>query len=655
MSTRFYEFGPFQIDKLNHVLLRDGETLPLKPKVFDTLLLLVENRGRVLDKDELLSRLWPDTVVEESNLSQNVYLLRKVLDEVPRGEAYIETMPKRGYRFVASVNEVEEAGTDALPKELSQPRLVVEEKDESSFAHKYAAEAEQSIQEKALAASRWEKQTSSWKLGALALAGFLFVFGVASTIFYVSRTSKSKSVAARAPIKSIAVLPFKSLGTDPSDDYLGLAIADTLITRLSNVRQIKVRPTSAVRKYARPDLDVLAAGREQNVDFVLEGSTQRSGDTIRVTLRLVNVQEGSPVWSFKGDEQSSNLLVMQDSISEQIARALIPTLTGEQRNLLAKHYTENAEAHELYMRGRYLWNTGAADVEKNRKAIEFFNRALEKDPKFALAYSALADTYIALAADVGPSEVMPKAKDAAAKALALDDALPEAHVSLGRVKAYYDWQWLAAEEEFKRALALNPNSADAHREYGFYLTSLGRNDEAIAETKQGQELGDPFSFGVLFALAGARQYDQVIEEGQKRVKLEPNSPYIRFWMGVAYDEKGMHEEAITELQQAVNLSRGATIMEAQLGHAFAVAGRKSEAENILSELKALAGQRYVSPYDIALIYIGLGDKDQAFGWLEKAYAERARRLWALKVNPAWDSLRADPRFANLLRRIGLPQ
>jgi len=191
-----------------------------------------------------------------------------------------------------------------------------------------------------------------------------------------------------------------------------------------------------VRKYARPDLDVLAAGREQNVDFVLEGSTQRSGDTIRVTLRLVNVQEGSPVWSFKGDEQSSNLLAMQDSISEQIARALIPTLTGEQRNLLAKHYTENTEAHELYMRGRYLWSTGATDVVKNQKAIDFFNRALEKDPKFALAYSALADAYIVLAAEVVPSEVMPKAKDAAAKALALDDALPEAHVSLGRVKAY---------------------------------------------------------------------------------------------------------------------------------------------------------------------------------------------------------------------------
>src|SRR5205823_5064329 len=438
MSTRFYEFGPFQIDKLNHILLRDGESLPLKPKVFDTLLLLVENRGRVLDKDELLSRLWPDTVVEESNLSQNVYLLRKILGEEPRGEAYIETMPKRGYRFVASVNEVEDAGADLIPKEPSQPSSVVEETDEHGFARKYAAEAEQAIQEKALATSRWKKPASSWKLAAPAVA-FLLVFGMASA-FYVWITSKSKSVESRAPIKSIAVLPFKPLSSDAGDEYLGLAIADTLITRLSNMRQIIVRPTSAVRKYGRPEQDVLAAGREQNVDFVLEGSTQRWGEKIRVTLRLLNVRDGSPVWSFQGDEQSTNLLAMQDSISEQVARALIPKLTGEEKNLLAKHYTENAEAHELYMRGRYLWSSGAADVAKNRKAIEFFIRAIEKDPKFALAYSGLADTYTVLAADVGPSEAMPKAKDAAMKALALDDALPEAHVSLGRVKAYYEWQ-----------------------------------------------------------------------------------------------------------------------------------------------------------------------------------------------------------------------
>src|ERR1041384_7223425 len=373
MSARFYEFGPFRIDKVNHVLMRDGETLPLKPKVFDTLLLLVENQGRVLDKDELLTRLWPDTVVVESNLSQNVYLLRKTLDDELGGEVYIETMPKRGYRFVARVNEVEDSGADSLSNESSPPPSVIVEADQHGFARLHVVEAEHATEEKAAEAGRREKQTSWWKLGTLAVTAFLLVSGMVLAS-YVWIKNKSKSVESRAPTKSIAVLPFKSLGTDPSDDYLGLAIADTLITRLSNVREIKVRPTSAVRKYARPDLDVLAAGKEQNVDFVLEGSTQRSGHTIRVTLRLVNVQEGSPVWSFKGDEQSSNLLAMQDSISEQIARALIPTLTGEQRNLLAKHYTENAEAHELYMRGRYLWSTGAAALEQKRKEIEFFNR-----------------------------------------------------------------------------------------------------------------------------------------------------------------------------------------------------------------------------------------------------------------------------------------
>jgi len=633
MSTRFYQFGPFQIDKLNHVLLRDGETLPLKPKVFDTLLLLVENRERVVDKDELLSRLWPDTVVEESNLSQNVYLLRKVLGEEPRGETYIATMPKRGYRFVANVRELESDLPELRSGERATDKRAARDEEEKGNVDSFL----------------WGITTRQKVLTAGLTASVLI-----AAISYVL-ISKKSAPTTTSTIKTIAVLPFKPLSSDAGDEYLGLAVADALITRLSNVRQIIVRPTSAVRKYARPEQDVLAAGREQRVDFVLEGSTQKSGDKIRVTLRLFRVQDGSPVWAFKSDEQSTNLLAMQDSISEQVAQALIPTLTGEEKNLLAKHYTNNPEAHELYMRARYLWSTGAGDVGKNQKAIEFFTRAIGKDPKFALAYSGLADTYMVLAADTAPREAMPRAKDAAVKALALDDTLPEAHVSLGRVRAYYEWDWLGAEEEFKRAIALNPNSADAHREYGFYLTSVGRNGEAIAETKKGRELGDPFSFGVLFALAGARQYDQVIEEGLNTIKLEPNSPYVHFWVGVAYDEKGMHEQAITELQKAISLSRGATIMQAQLGHAYGVAGKKAEAEKVLSELRKLAGQRYVSPYDIAMIYTGLGNKEEAFVWLEKAYDERARRLWALKVNPTWDSLRADPRFGDLLRRIGLPR
>jgi len=444
MSTRFYEFGPFQIDKVNHVLMRDGERPPLKPKVFDTLLLLVENRGRVLDKDELLSRLWPDTVVEESNLSQNVYLLRKVLGEEPRGEVYIATMPKRGYRFVASVNEVEEDGAESLPKELSQPRSVVEETDEHSFAHKYAADAEQAIQEKALAASGWEKQASSWKLGALAVAGFLLVFGIASA-FYVWSTNKSKSAESSGSIKSIAVLPFRSLGTDPGDDYLGLGMADTLITRLSSMNQIVVRETSAVRKFTSANQDPVAAGRELKVDAVLEANIQRAGNRVRVTLRLVNVKDGSSLWTKIVDEQVNDPFAVQDRIAEQVAQALVPRMTGEEKNLLTKHYTENADAYRLYMLGRYHGNRSS--VEDWKKAIEYFTAATDKDPNYALAYTGLANMYLSLIADslIPKAEAIPKAKQAAVKALSLDDTLAEAHVSAGRIKTYYDWDWMGAE------------------------------------------------------------------------------------------------------------------------------------------------------------------------------------------------------------------
>ncbi len=656
MSARFYEFGPFQIDKVNHVLMRDGETLPLKPKVFDTLLLLVENRGRVLDKDELLSRLWPDTVVEESNLSQNVYLLRKVLGEEPRGESYIETMPKRGYRFVASVNEVEDAGAESLPKELSQPRSVVKETDEHSFAHKYAADAEQAIQEKALAASGWEKQASSWKLGALAVAGFLLVFGMASA-FYIWIANKSKSVESRGSIKSIAVLPFKSLGTDPGDDYLGLGMADTLITKLSGLNQIEVRETSVVRKFTSPNQDPVAAGRELKVDAVLEASIQRAGDRIRVTLRLIRVRDGSSLWTQIVNEQINDPFAVQDRVAEQVAQALVPRMTGEEKHLLVKHYTENAEAYRFYMLGRYHGNRSS--VEDWKKAIEYFNLATDKDPNYALAYTGLANMYLSLIADslIPKAEAIPKAKQAAMTALQLDDTLAEAHVSSGRIKTYYDWDWPGAEREFKRAIELNPNSGDAHREFAAYLTNIGRSEQAITEARQARDL-DPLTlvtnFQVAWSLISAHRYEEAIEQSQQAVATFPTA---HFWIGLACLGKGSYEQAIEEFQKKLGLSKDYDpLTRAHLGYAYAMLGKRDQAKKILAELKGLYKARQASPYHLAIIYTGLGDQDQAFASLEEAYREHSRPLASgLKVNPTWDSLHPDPRFADLLRRMGLPQ
>jgi TolB-like protein/DNA-binding winged helix-turn-helix (wHTH) protein/Flp pilus assembly protein TadD len=636
MSIRFYEFGPFRVDTLNHVLLRDGETLPLKPKVFDTLLVLIENRGRVLDKDELMSRLWPDTVVEEANLTQNVYLLRKALGEDPQGEAYIETMPKRGYRFVASVCELESESPNPVLAEHKQTLVIVEEERERSNRAKDVP-------------GFLSRTTLRQRILVVAIVAV--VLATATIYFLLAKESKPAAPA----VESIAVLPFKPLEADGSDEGLGFGMADTLITRLSNIRQLIVRPTSSVRKYTSPDQDPVSAGRELKVDAVLEASIQRVGDRIRVTLRLVKVSDGSPLWAGKFDEQADDLLAVQDRVAEQVAQALIPRMTGEEQKLVAKHYTENAEAYRLYILGRYQRNK--LDVEGWKKAIDYFNRAIEQDPRYALAFAGLADCYLSGVADalLPKAEAIPKAKQAALMALQLDDTLSEAHVSAGRIKAYYDWDWAGAEREFKRAAELDPNSANARGEYGGYLATVGRGDEAVAEAKRARELDPlslPVNFGVAWALISARRYDEAIEEAQK---VSETFPQAHYWMGLAYVGEGRYEEAISEFEQRLSLSRDDTLTKAHLGYAYGALGRRGQAEKVLAELQELFKQRQVSPYHIAIIYAGLGERDQAFAWLEDAMREHSRPLWGLKVNPVWDNLRPDPRFADLLRRAGLPQ
>ncbi len=576
MSARFYEFGPFRVDTVNHVLQRDGETIPLKPKVFDTLLVLVENRTRVLDKDELMSRLWPDTIVEESNLTQNVYLLRKVFGEEAEADDYIETMPKRGYRFVASVNEVEPASTDLIVEEHSRSRLVIEHEDQADLALKFAAEAEQAIQERALTAGRWEKQAWWWQMGAIIIGVCILGLGLVIALPYFRNAIKSKPVDARMPVRSIAVLPFKALGTDPSDDYLGLGMADTLITRLSSMKQIVVRPTSAVRKFASPNQDPVAAGRELKVDAALESSIQRVGDKIRVTLRLVSATDGSTLWAGRVDEQVNDIFAVQDRVSEQVAEALVPQLTGREKDLLAKHYTQSPDAYRLYMNGRY--HSNKTTVEDWKKAIEYFNLAIEKDPNYALAYTGLADAYLSLIADslLPKEEAIPRAKQAAMTALRLDDTLAEGPVSSGRIKTYYDWDWSGAERDFKRAIELDPNSAIAHREYGAYLAAVGRSEQAIAEAKEGRDL-DPLSqlanFHVAWALISAHRYDEAIEQSQQVLGTFPAG---HFWIGMAYLGKARYEEAIAEFEKTLSASRDHITAKASLGYAYGVSGTSRE-------------------------------------------------------------------------------
>jgi DNA-binding winged helix-turn-helix (wHTH) protein/TolB-like protein/Tfp pilus assembly protein PilF len=649
MSSRFYEFGPFRIDTLNHILLRNGTTLPLKPKVFDTLLVLVENRGRVMDKDELLTRLWPDTIVEESNLTQNVYLLRKILGTELNGDVYIETMPKRGYRFVATVNEVDDADTEIIVEEHSRSHVIIEQTDESDVGSKLAV-AEPWSQAKTLAAGPSENQSSTWKRPALAIAVCILgvVVGVA---LYFRTTNRSTPTAARAPVKSIAVLPFRTISSDPGDTELSFGMTETLNTRLSTLRQIEVRPPSSARKFASPEQDPVAAARELKVDAILESSIQRSGNRVRVTLRLINATDGSTLWAGQADQQVEEIFVLQDQVAEQVARALVPQLSRSDQDLLAKRYTQNPEAYRLYMNGRYHWNR--VTIENWGKAKEYFHLAIEKDPNYALPYTGLADLYSSIVADaiVPKEESMPKARQAAMRALELDETLAEAHVSLARIKAYYDWDWSGAELELKRAVELDPNSSVAHHEYANYLSYMGRSDQAIAEALRSRDL-DPLSqlanFNLAFALICGRRYDEAVAESRQVLGTFPQAHY---WMGLAYLWDAKYEEAAVEFENRLKTSDSDILVKPNLAYAYAMSGRKAQARTLMAELTEHYKQRRVSPYFMAMIHAGLGEKDQAFILLEEAYREHSRPLGALKIVPVWDSLRSDPRFTDLLRRI----
>ncbi|MFY9607375.1 MAG: tetratricopeptide repeat protein [Blastocatellia bacterium] len=472
----------------------------------------------------------------------------------------------------------------------------------------------------------------------------------------LSATSKSKSPGDNGAIRSIAVLPFKPLVTDCRDEMLELGIADTLITKLTCLEKIIIRPTSAVRKYSALDQDPLAAGREQQVDAVLESSIQRNGERIRVTARLVRVEDGSLLWAEKLDEKFTDIFAVQDSISEKVAGSLALKLTGEEKKLLTKRYTQNTDAYRFYLKGRYHWNKRThAGLEK---ALEHFQQAIVKDPNYALAYSGLADCYNlqTIYSGIPPKEAYPPAEAAAIKALELDPTLAEPHSSLACFKLSFEYDWIAADVEYKRAIELDPNLTAARAVYAKFLSTMGRQDEAFTEIKRAHDR-DPASPLVNWVLGEllhyARQNDQAIEQLLRTLKMDPNILPVQVFLGRAYEQKGMYKEAIAEFQRAVDLSGNDLRVIANLGHAYAVSGRRDKAQQVLAESKRQSKRRYISPFMIAIVHVGLDEKDQAFQWLEKAYDDRSVWMVFLKVDPRLDSLRSDPRFVGLLQRMGL--
>ncbi|HVS83971.1 MAG TPA: protein kinase [Pyrinomonadaceae bacterium] len=459
----------------------------------------------------------------------------------------------------------------------------------------------------------------------------------------------------RSTARAIAVLPFRPISTVGRDEYLELGMADALITKLSNIGQIVVRPTSSVRKYTDLEQDSTVAGRELKVESVLEGSIQRRDDWLRVTARLVSVEDGRTLWADKFDEDFTDIFAVQDSISEKVAAALALKLTGEEKERLTKRYTENTAAYQFYMRGLHFFNKRSAEGYK--KAIEYYQQAIEIDPNYARAYTGLADCYAnSSIAEISPKHAIIKARTAAMKALEIDDSLAEAHNALAHVKVNLDWDWLGAEREFNLALKLNPNYVEAHHRYSHYLVAMGRFEESLTESLRGLEL-DPLDLsmnthlGWYYLMAG--QNDQAIEQLKKTLELDKSFVMARHYLGQAYERKGMYQEAIAELQKVRDLYGQSQIASGLLGHAYAVAGLRGEAQKMIEELKEQSKREYVWRYYIAIIHVGLGEKDQAFEWLEKACEDRGDDLIYLKVEQTFDPLRSDPRFEGLLKKIGL--
>ena len=652
-SRRLFEFGPFILDAGERRLLRDGTPVPLSPKAFEMLLVLVERGGRLVGKEELLRAVWPDSFVEEANLNHHVWALRKALGEGSNGSRYIETVPRHGYRFAAGVREVADAGEQLVVEKHTLTRVVTLEQELPDAPAAAAAELQGPAP---LEAKSQERVRAGWKLpvalGLLTLVGA----GVLALYYGTQRAVKTEPPAAGgAAPKSIAVLPFKTIGGEGADgDYLGLGLSDALTARLGNTQRIIVRPTSAVRKYADPRQDPLQAGREQGVEAVLDGTVQQNGERIRVIVRLLRVSDGASLWAGQFDERLTDIFAVQDSISRQVAEGLRVTLSDEDRERLRRRGNQNVEAYQAYLKGRYFWNKRTA--EGIRKSTDYFRRAIELDPAYALAYAGLADSYLLLGGYhvASQQEAIPKAKAAAQKAIEIDETLAEPHATLGLIAQNYDWDWAEAERQYRRAIELNPNYATARHWYGEFLAFMGRYDEGLAEVRRAHEL-DPLSLIISTDVGKvhyiARQYDRAIEQYRKTLEMDPDYGTARLWLGITYAKNGQYQEAVSEFHKVKGLEEDPMSL-AFLGSVYGQAGRRDEARQILGRLTALSRHTYVPAHGMALVHMGLGERDEAFKWFDKVFEERGVGVIAFKVDPGYDPLRSDPRYADLLRRAG---
>lgn len=638
---RFYEFGPFRLDPSRHRLFCGDEVVALSPKAIETLILLVENRGKVLERESLMDALWPDVIVEDANLTVAVSQLRKALNQNGDHAEFIETIPRVGYRFVADICEVIKEPAPLIREDRTRWQPIAGNAEANGIP---AASPELQAKISLLPEQRPPLRMQPRLVVAIALC---LTIAVAAIAYRFVRSSSS----APANIGSVAVLPLKNLTGDPTAEYFSDGLTESMISELSKIPELKVISRASVFVFKGKEIDPTEAGRRLGVDSIVEGSLLKSKDRIRVQLRLVAAADGHVIWSGDSYERAAaDIFEVQDEISCNVAEHLRPVLCAGKP---ARRSTENVEAYEAYLKGRYYMSQRTA--EGLMKAIQFFQQAIEMDAHYALAYCDLAESY-KLAVWYVPmpaSEALPQLQTAATKAIELDNSLAEAHSAMAEVYSF-QWKWKESLAENERAITLNPGYGAGHHNVALALALLGRNAEALTHIQRAREL-DPLSliintdFGWVYYLG--HRYDEAIAQYQKALELDPNFTLAHFDLALAYSALARHDEAIVEMQNA--RGRGPDYL-AGLGYLYAVAGRRAEALTTLAELQRLAKQQYVPPYHFAWIYAGLGDKDKAIALLQQVYAEHTQHVVDFKTVPMFDSLRSDERFQELVQKVGLP-
>lgn len=564
-----FKFGVFCLDARERVLLREGRLVPLPAKTLTTLLVLVRRNGHLVEKNVLMKEIWPDEYVEEGNLAQHIFLLRRALGESIESPRYIETIPRRGYRFVAKLIDLDDEDDDK-------------------------------------------------------------------------------------GIDSLAVLPFFNASNDLNMEYLSDGITESIMNSLSVLPQLRVIARSTVFRYKAVNVDPREVGRALGVRAVMMGRVQQVGERLVISAELINVRYGSRIWGDQYHRKSSDIFSLQEELAREISEQLCIRLSGEQKEQLSRRFTENREAYEFYLRGRYAW--GRRTNEDLKAGVEYFRQAIAKDPNYALAHAGIADCLVLLGqfGAEHPQLMMPQAKAAAMTAIHLDEAHGEAYASLAQAKFIYEWDWTGAEASFQKALRLSPIYPTAHQWHGEFLASMGSFDQGLAELKRARDL-DPLSLiintnlGITFYWA--RRYDLAIEQLKDSIELEPNFFRAHLYLGLVYARKSMSREAIAEFQKALSITEIPWTI-AGLAYGYATFGEPAKAKKLLNHLLELARSQYVSYAVPAVVYAGFGDVDHTIEMLEKAYEERSALLIWLNVWPIFDILRPDARFMRLLRRVG---